>query len=157
MGAVQVSLRDAELLAVARALVTPDAYSSVSATLAGSLDLETLGPSAMRVLEDTLSKGVVKALARFGGARPRPRPDTGSAKPARVFEVRSAPKIAFGAYTFELVRWLTNTPLGVRDTGLRFDAKPETLGDEICAYLTLALVEGQRLERAVASSPGLCT
>jgi hypothetical protein len=153
----RVDLREAEMLAVARALVTPDSYSSVSATLAGSLGVAVMGPSAMRVLESTLSKGVVKMLARLGGARPRVRPDLGSSKLARVFDVRPAPKIAFGTYTFELVRWLTNAPLGARDNAPRFDAAPRTLGDEICAYLALGLVEGQRLERVVAASPGLHT
>lgn len=151
----RVDVREAEVLAVARALVTPDSYSAISATLASSLGVTMLGPTAMRVLTDTLSKGVVKMLARLGGARPRIRPDTGSVRAARVFEVRPAPKIAFGAYTFELVRWLANTPLGARESVSRFGGSPETLGDEICAYLALRLVEGQRLERAVASSPGL--
>ena len=153
----RVDVREAEVLAVARALVTPDSYSSVAATLASALTVTTLGPTAMHVLTDTLSKGVVKTLARLGGARPRIRPDTGSVKPARVFEARPAPRIAFGPYTFELLRWLANTPLGARDSAARFDATPGTLGDELCAYLALRVVEGERLERAVASSPGLRT
>jgi FtsH ternary system domain X6 len=157
MSAARVDVREAEMLAVARALVTPDSYASVSATLAGAVELQKIGPSAMRVLSDTLSKGVVKTLARLGGARPRIRPDTGSAKPARVFEVRSAPKLAFGTYAFELIRWLTTMPLGARATITPFETRPATLGDELCAYLALALVEGERLERAVASSPGLRT
>lgn len=152
-----VDAREAEVLAIARALVTPEAYSSIAATLASSNDVSKVGPTAMRVLTDTLSKGVVKMLARLGGARPRIRPDKASVKPARVFDVRPAPSIAFGPYTFELVRWLSNTPLGARGSTARFEGSPKTLGDEICAYLTLRLVEGERLEHAVAGSPGLRT
>ncbi len=152
---VRVDVREAEVLAVARALVTPDSYGSVAATLASALPVTTLGPSAMRVLTDTLSKGIVKTLARLGGARLRIRPDTGSPKPARVFDVRPVPKIAFSTYTFELVRWLANTPLGARESTARFVASPRTIGDELCAYLALRLVEGERLERVLASSPGL--
>jgi hypothetical protein len=156
MNPARVDVREAEMLAVARALVTPDAYASVSATLAGAFGVTKMGPSALRVLESTLAKGIVKTLARLGGARRRVRPDRGSPNQARVFDVREAPKLAFGPYTFELIRWLTNAPLGTRDGG-RFEAEPKTLGDEICAYLALSLVDGERLERAVAASPGLHT
>jgi hypothetical protein len=153
----RVELRAAEMLAVARALMTPEFYSSVSATLAGPLDVQNIGPSAMSVLESTLARGVVKALARLGGARARIRPDRGSPKPARVFEVRPPPKLAFGPYTFELIRWLTNAPLGARELPQTFELEAKTLGDELCAYLALVLVEGQRLERTVAAAPGLWT
>jgi hypothetical protein len=53
------------------------------------------------------------------------------------------------------VRWLTVTPLA--DDGPSFEQLPQTPGDEVCAYLALRLVEGSRLERRVASSPGLRT
>lgn len=151
----RVAANEAEMLAVARALVTP-AYASIEATLGSQLPLTTMGPSAMGVLQSTLAKGIVKMLARFGGARPRIRPSSGVAKPTRVFEVRGTPQIAFSPYTFELLRWLTVTPLHAKDCA-RFEATPRTLGDELCAYLTLRLVEGRRLERVVASSPGLRT
>ncbi len=153
----RVDVREAELLAVARALVTPDSYASISPVLARSFDVVAVGPTAMRVLTDTLAKGVVKMLARLGGARPRVRPDTGSTRRARVFDVRPVPAIAFGPYTFELIRWLTNTPLGARSGAVPFEAAPQTLGDELCAYLALRLVEGERLVRTMASSPGLRT
>jgi len=153
----RVDVRDAELLAVARALVTPDSYSSVASTLVGALTVTTIGPTAMRVLTDTLAKGVVKMLARLGGACSRIRADTGSTRPARVFDVRPVPDIAFSPYAFELVRWLANTPLGTYKRTARFEATAQTLGDEICAYLALRLVEGERLEPMVASAPGLRT
>jgi hypothetical protein len=152
----RVDIRAAEMLAVARALVTPDSYATVSATLAGAFNVTKIGPSAMRVLESTLAKGVVKTLARLGGARRRIRPDRGSTSPARVFEVRGVPKLAFSAYTFELIRWLTNAPLGTPGAA-RFTEKAETLGDQLVAYLALLLVEGERLERVVAAAPGLAT
>ena len=157
MQPARVDVKEAELLAVARALVSPDSYAAVAATLASALSVTKLGPTAMHVLEDTLSKGVVKTLARLGGARPRIRPDTGSTRPARVFDVRPPPKIAFSAYTFGLVRWLANTPLGAKGSSSRFEEMPRTIGDELCAYLALRLVEGERLERALASAPGLRT
>jgi len=145
------------MLSVARALVSPRAYASVEATLASRVAVLKLGPTAMAVLQDTLAKGVVQMLVRLGGARRRLRPGVGGAgiAPARVFEVRPAPAIAFSPYTFELVRWLTVVPLG--EDGARFEQVARTLGDELCAYLALRLVEGSPLERAVAASPGLRT
>ena len=153
----RVDSREAEVLAVARALVTSDSYSSIAATLAGSLTVTKIGPTAMRVLTDTLAKGVVKVLARLGGARPRILADTGSTKPARVFDVRADPEIAFSSYAFELVRWLANTSLIKYESAERFASTAQTIGDEICAYLALRLVDGTPCAPMVASSPGLRT
>jgi hypothetical protein len=154
MSVARVAIQEAEMLAVARALVTPDSYASIEATLGSQLTVNKVGPSGMRVLEDTLAKGVVKTLARLGGARPRIRPGGDGNKPVRVFEVRGTPKLSFSPYTFELLRWLTNTPLHAKDSA-KLTTNPRTLGDEVIAYLTLRLVEGRRLERVVASSPGV--
>jgi hypothetical protein len=153
--AAVVSAAEGELLAVARALVTTGGYPSVEATLTSAVSLTKIGPSAMSVLESTLARGVVKILARLGGARPRVPPGSGG-RPARVFEVRSPPALAFSGYTFELLRWLTVTPLASSNAAA-FEAAPRTLGDELAAYLALRLVEGRRLERPMARSPGLRT
>jgi hypothetical protein len=164
MTPARVGSREGELLAIARALVSPDSYPSIEGALASAVAVTKLGPTAMRVLEDTLAKGVVKTFARLGGGRPALRlgaaesataPSVGAAKLTRVFEARAAPAISFGAYTFELLRWLANTPLRSKADGAPFEATPETVGDELCAYLALRLVEGQRMERRVAESPGL--
>lgn len=151
---VVVDARDAELLAVARALFTPDAYPSIEATLTSQLAEKKPGPTAMRILERTLAKGAVKTLARLGGARLRVRPTEGGGRPARVFEVRPAPRLAFGPYTFGLLRWLTSTAIHPRAEGAPVPGTPETLGDELVVYLTLRLVEGRRLERTVTRALG---
>jgi hypothetical protein len=156
MTTVRVTPAEAELLAVARALVTPDAGASIEGTLGDPILVTKIGPTAMAVLKSTLARGTVKMLARLGGSRPRVRPNTGNTRATRVFEVRPSPNLAFSKYTFELVRWLTATPLHVREAG-KFDAVPATLGDELCAYLALRLVSGGRFERVVASAPGLRT
>lgn len=154
---IRVAQGEADLLAVARALVTRDAYASIEPILVSppisGPGVTQLSPAAMGVLERTLSRGVVKVLAQLGGASARRRP--GHPGRVRVFEARPPPALAFGAWTFELLRWLTVAPLGARDVGLDFTASPQTLGDRIVAYLALRLVEGRRLERAVASRAGL--
>lgn len=152
-----VSTYEASLLGVARALTTPDAYPTIEPILLGAADPEPIGPTAMRLLEDTLAKGVVKMLARLGGAEPRIRPDTGTLVRKRVFEARAPLKLAFGPFTFELVRWLATAPLtfGDRLARVPFQEEATTLGDRLIAYLALRLVEGERVEGFVAMQLGL--
>ena len=151
---IHVALAEADLLAVARALVSRDAYASVESIIASpGPDVARLAPPAMGVLERTLARGVVQALARFGGASVRQRP--GHPGRVRVLDIRKPPALAFGAWTFELLRWLTVAQIGARDRTSHFTAPPVTLGDQIVAYLVLRLVEGRRLEQGVASNVGL--
>lgn len=150
---ITVRTHEADLLTIARALVTRDAYTAVDALLAGPGRLEQLGPAAMGLLRQILGRGVVKMLAQLGGAQARRRP--GHVGRVRVFDVRPPPLLAFGPWTFEALRWLTRTQLGAREPGLPLTMAPVKLGDQVVAYLVLKLVAGQRLERAVASSPGL--
>jgi hypothetical protein len=145
---------ETDLLTIARALVSAEPEAAVDASLAAEARVKLLRPRAMEVLEDTLAKGAVFALARLGGARAIIRPDGGSAKPARVYDVRPVPHLAFGRYTFELLRWLTRTPLGL-STVRPFVLMPETIGDELVGYLALRLVAGRRFEATVAAQPGL--
>jgi hypothetical protein len=152
-GPALVDAREAELLAIARALVTPDSYPSIEGALATAVTVKKIGPRAMAILESTLAKGIVRTLARSGGAKIRRRP--GSSVPARVFDVRPPPALAFGRYTFELLRWLTQSPLNLREPVAALGATPDTHGDQIVAYLVLRLVEGRRLERLVAAAPAL--
>jgi hypothetical protein len=93
-------------------------------------------------------------LARLGGARAVIRPDGGNAKPTRAYDVRPVPHLAFGKYTYELLRWLARTPLG-QPAVTPFDSTPKTIGDELVAYLAMRLVAGRRFEPTVAAQPGL--
>jgi len=137
-----------DLLAIARAIMSPQPDASVDASLASEGTLKIISPTAMAVLKDTLAKGAVRMLARLGGARAIVRGGTTGGKPSRAYDVREPPVLAFGPYTFELLRWLTNTPLGV-SSAKPFNAQPATEGDEIVAYLTHRLVAGRRFEREV--------
>lgn len=151
---IHVAPAEADLLAVARGLVSRDAYGSIEPILASpGPDVARLAPAAMRILERTLARGVVKVLAQLGGGTPRQRPGHPGRK--RVFEVRPPPVLAFSAWTFELLRWMTTAQLAARDNPHHLTMPPVALADQIVAYLVLRLVEGRRLERAVASSMGL--
>lgn len=143
-----------ELLTIARALVSAEPEAAVDAALAMDTKVKHLGPRAMAVLEDTLAKGSVLMLARLGGARAIIRPDGGNARPARAYDVRSVPRLAFGRYSFELLRWLTRTPLGQVSVA-PFELVARTIGDELIGYLAMRLVAGRRFEPTVAAQPGL--
>jgi hypothetical protein len=147
-------MAEADLLAVARALVENNAYAAIEPTLTAGVRIDKVGPTAMALLEDTLAKGVVRVLGCLGGARPRRRVGAASSRPARVFEARAVPSLAFGPYAFLLVRWMTACRLGDMDEP-PFDARPATTGDEILAYLAMRLVHGKRLEPYVAAQPGV--
>ncbi|MBX3231002.1 MAG: hypothetical protein KIT84_36695 [Labilithrix sp.] len=141
----------ADLIAIARAIMSPQAEAAIDASLASATPVKLLPPRTMRLLEDTLAKGAVRMLARLGGARAVVRADTGSIKPARVYDVRPVPVLAFGKYTFELLRWMTRTALGVMGAA-PFTLAPATAGDELVAYLAHRLVAGRRFERNLALS-----
>lgn len=147
-------MSQADLLTIARALVSAEPEAAVDASLAIDAKVKLLSPRAMAVLEDTLAKGTVHMLARLGGARAVVRPDGGNPKPTRAYDVRPVPKLAFSKYTFELLRWLTRTPLG-QISVTPFDAKPRTVGDELIAYLAMRLVAGRRFEPSLAAQPGI--
>ena len=145
---------EVDLLTIARAIVSAEPDVAVDASLAIDAKVKLLGPRAMAVLEDTLAKGPVHMLARLGGGRAVVRPDAGNPKPTRAYDVRPVPKLAFGRYTFELLRWLTRTPLG-QFAVKPFDTMPETIGDELIAYLAMRLVAGRRFEQTIAAQPGI--
>lgn len=152
---VQVAPHERDVIAVARALFGQGTYLAIEPTLAGKTRVEKLGPTAMALLQSTLAKGTVKVLARLGGAQPRLRPGTaGAAKPMRTFDVRPTPVMTFGPYSFELLRWLASVALDDASAP-DLEAVPRTIGDELLAYLTLRLVEGQRLERRIATQVGM--
>lgn len=149
-----MSYAEEDLLAIARALMSPAPDAFVDASLAAGVEVNTISRGAMDVLEDTLAKGAVRMLARLGGAKSTVRADTGSITPQRVTDVRKPPAIHFSRYSFELIRWLTRTPLGA-PAAVPFTKVPETNGDQLVAYCTLRLVAGRRFESTVSANPGL--
>jgi hypothetical protein len=152
---VRVAPHERDVIAVARALFGSRTSLAIEPILAGASPVEKLSPTAMSLLQSTLARGSVHMLARLGGSQARLRP--GVAKPTRVFDARPVPVIAFGPWSFELVRWLASVPLDDRsapDLDQRRGA-PETIGDELLAYLTLRLVAGSRFERRIAAQVGV--
>ena len=143
----RVTRAEGDLLELTRALFVPDAYAALEPMLFQEIPLTKVGPTAMQLLEDTLAKGSVVALARLGGALP-------ARGTVPVFATLPVPALRFGAYTFEVLHWMTSRSLALRTTTgpPRFERRPVTLGDELVAYLLLRLVTGRGVERSVVAS-----
>jgi hypothetical protein len=141
----QVARPEAKMLAVARGLFTTE--SDFDAALASGRGVaEKLGKAAMRILQDTIAKGVVRTLAQLGGVDKVDRD-------RRVIDVVPAPRLEYGPYTFALLQWLCARSA---DTGARFDRRAETLGDEIIAYLVCRRIVARAWAAFLSeSAPGL--
>ena len=138
----EVAASEADLIEMARALVAPEA-ADVWALLAGARPMPgTISPACARLLGEALGQ-VWPALWRRGavpGARPWDLPPMA---------------LTFGASTLELLRWLVGTPLGAPpSTHLPPRARGAlTLGDQIVAYLALAVADGTPAQAAIAAQP----
>lgn len=139
---LRVTEAESNLLTVARAAVgivpahemlhlLPDAVAAP----------DTLGPSARTVLEDTLARGTVWALAREGGWLP-----LGG---RRVWERGVAPVLSFTASLVTLFRWVLQSPLKqhhVRPLELNV---PLTAAEELVATLLVERLRQLGLARAL--------
>jgi FtsH ternary system domain X6 len=145
-----------DMILVARALVREGPYDAIERILLGpGAAISGLTMSEMRTFEDALAKGCVHALARHGGSRMLLRSGPGG-EPVEARLWRCAtPKLVFSPFAFELCRWLVTEPLGGGARLSRFDRKPQTIADELIAYLACGLIEGTPVESAVGLQPGL--
>jgi hypothetical protein len=150
---VRVRTVERDLVLLARAVLEGRDYEANERILRREAVLEGLPAPAMRLFEDTLVKGAIRALARLGGARSR-RWEAAGAKEGRVWDAFPRATWAFSRFSFALCRWLVVTPLG---TGLAptFVTPPETWADELLAFLVCAWVDGRSLERDIGSQPGV--
>lgn len=142
----QVTTQESDLLRVARAVVGLSSYGEVERLLAGQrVAPNALGPTAMDVLMDTLSRGVGLAVLRGGGWRQE--------RSKRLWERAPLPPIDFQAGSFQLLQWMLRSPLS--ETALK--ALPgkatQSWADELLLALALTMVTDTVCERGFASQP----
>lgn len=114
----RVARSEEALLRVARALVGEGGVVEASPVLRDSIPLpETIGPTAVELLEETLRVGAVRVLARKGGWRRENRlrvPEVGGAPEptaeTRLWQLGPAPRIRFGTRTFEMLAAAVRQP-----------------------------------------------
>lgn len=151
---VRVTPNGRDQLLVARAIVQGGPYEAVESILVQETEMPGLGAETLRLFEETLALGGAQALARLGGWRRVGRITAEGVKVGRLWEVHHASPLAFSGYAFKLCQWLVTQPLGPGKLA-PFNARPTLPGDELVAYLTCALVDGQALARRVAAQPGV--
>jgi hypothetical protein len=143
----EVTVQESELLRLARAVVGQASYHEVERLLIAPRAAPTqLAPTAMGLLEETLSRGVSLSLMRGGGWR--------AERKQRLWERMKLPPMHFHAGSFQLLQWLLKTPL----TETNVKALPGGKGalgwaDEALLALTLSLVTDTPCEKTVASQP----
>ena len=161
---IRVTLAERDLLVVARAVMGREPFAFVEGILRGRARVASLGPTAMGALRRTLATAAVWKLARGGGARVEPRFAAGELRRGRAWEITPDLSLAFGRFTFELLRWLVEQPLGASlgfrggpraDAPAPLDAAPETAGDELVCEGLLRLVAGTPLEPEIVTQPGV--
>ena len=152
---ISVTPNGARVVEIARAIVSQAPCASVAPLLRAKANIAGVGAGAMRLFEEALAKGCVRALARLGGWRRVHRLGPGGPRPRRLWEDRPAPELSFSPYPFELCRWLASEPMDEERTPSLFTRAPETAADELFAYLACAMFEGEWVEPLAAAQPGL--
>ena len=144
--ALAVTRREAELVALARALLTGAPPEDLRALLERERPpLKGLTPQGARALEDALAKGAVLLLARGGGWR--------RLGGQRLWERWPDPQLRFTTASFRLLSWL-QTLGGRADSSPQLLAGPDTgTGDELLLLATLAATRGTHWHQAVALQP----
>lgn len=139
MTAVVVSDFESNLLRILHGLLGRAPIEQTAPLLAARCDRPaTIGPTAAKLLEDTLAKGCVERLARAGWRRERFLRGEAAAE-GRLWE-RSEPReltLSFSANTIDFLMWCTATPV----VGANARWQPRrgcelTLGDRLMLYIT---------------------
>lgn len=109
-----------------------------------------VGPTARRLLEDTMAKGLILALLRRGGWRRADFIQDGGVSSGRLWERHTAPALHLSPFAMHLCRWLTSQSLPRGDCKT-LEARPVTIADELLLYLAFDLTERARCADALAA------
>lgn len=146
MSAQTVSRAEGLLLSVARAALGFDSsYGLRRLLLSQGSPPERLSPPAMRLLEETLSKGVVHVLAAGGW-----QPLAGR----RLWQRQALPTLEFTPTLFRFLQWLVRMPLGEAGSARGVAPVPFTPAESVVVASLLHGLRGSGLESAVLSHPG---
>jgi hypothetical protein len=142
----EVTTPESELIRVARAVVGLSSYSEVERLLSVTRPVPAqLGPTAMELLQETLSRGVGLAMLRQGGWRP----EGGK----RLWERSLFPPIHFHTSSFMLLQWLLKTPLAESGAKAMPGKGPQGWADEALLALALTTVADTPCERSFVMQP----
>lgn len=145
-----VTQAESNLLTLARAAVGVIPAGDVIRLLVTSVaPPPKLGPSARRVLSDTLSRGTMLSLARQGGWRV----DAGK----RLWERHQAPALEFTANIVRLLQWMLRTPMAEAEAGALQLKGALTVAEEVVVVQLFERLKGTGCEWALARQPAIRT
>lgn len=136
----RVSASEAELLTLARALVGQVPLEGAEHLVRSRRKLAPkIGPTAMRLLEQTLAAGATLSLARRGGARPARHVRGTQVVSGRAWELHPDLLLSFSPATFQVLRWMLENSLAMPAVpALHVEAL--TPADELVLHLACDLV-----------------
>jgi hypothetical protein len=130
-----VTRAEANLLTLARTAVGLVPAADVTRLLTPSVDApKRLGPTAQRLLADTLSRGVVLTLARGGGWL--------SVDGGPLWQSMPPPPLEFTGNVVRLLQWLLKTPMGEADGPSLPHVGPLTLAESVVVTSLLFRLRG---------------
>ncbi|MCP3142617.1 hypothetical protein [Pyxidicoccus xibeiensis] len=149
---IHVANAEHDLLTLTRAIIGLGQYAPVEDVLRDRHTVpEKLSPGALHVLQDTLSKGSVLALARCGGWRKQRYLDGGQERSSRLWERYPPPALHFSPLCIHTLRWLVEQPLVKHGCKQLTVSELPTVADELFLYLTCRLVAGTPCAKSVGA------
>lgn len=155
----RVAASEADQLTVARALVGQETLAAAEGVVRRWRNMPTaaryrnkIGPTAMKLLRDTLAKGAILQLARRGGWRTMRFVAGDRVRSGRMWERHPPQALRFSRFSIHLLRWLTESPIARSDCP-NLEALPETPADELLMYLAVDLCRRMDCAETLARQP----
>ncbi len=144
----QVTAPEASLLTLARATLGVSGSADVQRLLITSVAAPSkLGPTARGVLQDTLARGSVLALARSGG--------WAEGHHGRLWERELPPTLEFTGNIIRLLQWVLRTPLGEHELAPLLLEAALTPAEELFAVLLLERLKEWGCEAGLAKQSAM--
>lgn len=145
---ISVTRAEANVLTLARVAVgLVPAHDALRLLVTSLAPPGKLGPTAREALADTLSRGVVLALARQGGWL--------GLDASRLWERTGAPPLVFTGNVVRLLTWLLHTPLAEAEVAPLVFEGPLTPAEQVVVALLVDRLRGTGCEHSVVRQVSL--
>ena len=151
----QVAQSEHDIIMMARALIIGPSHDDIWSLLCATRAMPPkIGPTAARLLEDTLRQAW-RALWLRGGAKPAASIEDGATiRRGRLWERHAPLPMPFTAATVKFLRWLVATPFAAPASTLtELPAMPLSVGDQLVVYFALDAARSTPALRGIAMQP----
>jgi hypothetical protein len=151
-GQSRVAASEAEMLMLARSMLGAGAPDEVRSLLQQQRAMPAvIGPTALALLREALSKGTIAMLGRAGGWRTDISLATDPPRRGRLWQRHSPPLLRFGTATWHVLRWLCSEPMHQPPP---LPPGRRSAADELCWYRAAVLLDASGYRDAVAALAG---